>query len=406
MRLLLLRTTAARRLVPLGAVVVAGALFLDGGWEGSWGDTTLRGTTQMVLLLPFVMMAGALDARRLLHSTAQPSVVSAARSPTAVVAQLTMTVAVWGLGGYLFVLLLGYAVTAKLNPLLPPPVPWVWIAAGVGAVVAHAGFGVLLGRLVPMLVALALSGLVGLVGNAVLAAEQGSVAALFSIVDAAFLGGAVAPRPVVQLLQTGFFLLVASTAVASTVVLVRRTRLVAVGTVVITLLTVAAGLGLAATGGQKRQFLADADGPRTCSRDAVVCLWTDHGFLAAGYAEMGRRMLVGAPESVRWSGWTEIGLARASDHAELYVAGNRPSAHSMATALADGAMEQLVPGRELNDSRLQLAETWLAVRALGGAGVDTLLDVYRERIAAILAEPPQARWAWFEQTIRSATQPT
>jgi len=174
--------------------MAAGALILDAGWEGSWGDTTLRATTQLLLLLPLVMIAGALDARRLLRPAAQPSAVSAARSPAAVATQLTGAVVVWGLGGYLFVLAIGYAVTAKINPLLPPPIPWVWIAAGAGAVVAHAGLGVLLGRLVPILVALALSGLVGLVGNAVLAAEQGSVAALFSVADAAFLGGATTPR--------------------------------------------------------------------------------------------------------------------------------------------------------------------------------------------------------------------
>jgi len=401
-RLLLLRTTAARWLAPLGAAMAAGALILDAGWEGSWGDTTLRATTQLLLLLPLVMIAGALDARRLLRPAAQPSAVSAARSPAAVATQLTGAVVVWGLGGYLFVLAIGYAVTAKINPLLPPPIPWVWIAAGAGAVVAHAGLGVLLGRLVPILVALALSGLVGLVGNAVLAAEQGSVAALFSVADAAFLGGATTPRPVVQLLQAGFFLLVATTAITVTAVLIRRTRAAVVTGVVIGLLAVSAAIGLAATGGDKTRWITEADGPRTCTPDGIVCLWSDHGFLAPGYAALGRAMLADAPESVPTRGWTEIGLTRSSEHAELYVAGNQPSVDSMATALADGVLDQLAPRRTLDDSRWRLAETWLAAKVLDGAAQDEFVATYGRPVSAVLAQLPDAQWAWFSQTVRTA----
>lgn len=401
MRLLLLRTTAARWLAPLGAAIAAGALILDHGWEGSWGDTTLRATTQLLLLLPLVMIAGALDAGRLLRPATQPSAVSAARSPAAVVAQLTAAVAVWGLGSYLFVLVIGYAVTAKTNPLLPPPVPWVWIVAGAGAVVAHAGLGVLLGRVVPVLVALALSGLVGLVGNAVLAAGQGSVAALFSVADAAFLGGAMAPRPVVQLLQAGFFLLVAATAIALTAIAVRRTRGAVATGAVIGLLTVSTAVGLAATGGEKTRWLSEADGPRTCTPDGVVCLWSDHGFLAPGYAALGRAMLEDAPESVPTSGWTETGLTRASGHTELYVAGNRPSVNSMAIALADGVLDQLAPRRALEDSRWQLAETWLAAKVLDGNAQDEFVTTYGSPVSVVLAQPPDVQWVWFSQTVHA-----
>lgn len=395
---LLLRITAARWLVPLGALAAVGALMLDPGWEGSWGDTTLRATTHLLLLLPLVMVSGAVDARRLLRASAHPSAVSAAKSVSVVTAQLAAAVVVWGIGGYLVVLLVGYTVTARLNPLLSPPVPVVWIVAGIAAIVAHAGLGVLLGRLVPILLALALSALVGLVGNAVLAAQQGSIAALFSVADAAFLGGVAAPRPLVQLLQAGFFVMVAAAAVVATGILVRCTRLAVVCAGVITVLAVGAAVGLAATGGQKRQYLTDATGPRTCVQEATVCLWSDHAFLAAGYAEVGRRMLAGAPPWVP-SGWTEVGLARTPGHAELYVAGNHPAVDGMATALADGVMDQLAPARDPADTRLLLAETWLVARALDDATRNEFVSTHGKPVAAILTQPPTAQWSWFMRTV-------
>ena len=64
------------------AVISAGRLLLLAPWwRGSWADTTLAATSTLVLLFPFLMLAGALDGRRLLCTGAQPSVVTSARRP-------------------------------------------------------------------------------------------------------------------------------------------------------------------------------------------------------------------------------------------------------------------------------------------------------------------------------------
>ncbi|MFC5996820.1 hypothetical protein ACFQE5_21665 [Pseudonocardia hispaniensis] len=372
-------------------------LLTDGSWVGSWGDATLRATTHLVLLLPMVILAGALDARRVLRPAAHPSAVTGVRPPAAVVASLVAVVALWGLAGYLLVLVTGYAATARVNPVFPPPLPWIWVAAGAAAVVAHAALGVLLGWLVPVLVAVALAGLLGLLGNVVLAAESDSVAALFTVVDSGFLGAAAAPRPIVQGLQAAFYLLLAASAAAVTGWLVRPTGVAAVAAAMVTLLPVGAAMGLAATGGPKAQLLTDVDGTRHCTPDGVVCLWPDHGFLAARYGGVGRRMLAGVPEQLPVRGWTEIGLARRAADAPLYIAGNRPGSVQVAQALADGLIERLAPGRAEVD--LRPARAWLAARALEGPARVEVAG-YGSPVQALLTRPEAEQWDWFLRTVR------
>lgn len=336
---LLLRTTGARLLVPIGVLIAAGVLLTDRGWQGGWGDSTLRATTDLVFLLPFVMLAGVLDAGRLLRPGGQPTAASAVRQPTTVVLSVTAAPAVWGAGGYLLVLVTGWAVTARVNPLWPAPIPVVWILAGVTAVVAHAALGVLVGRCAPAPAGLASSVGVGLLGNAVLSGYQGRVPALFTVADAAFLGGAAAPRPVVQVGQAVFFLAVAAVGVIVTAALVRRGRREVVLAGVAVVVAIGAGIALAATGGPKRTYLADAEGPRTCSDDGIVCLWSDQAFLVAAYAEVGGRMLAGAPAGLPVDGWTAEGLRPPPGHAAVYVSGNAPTADAVAVGARrrDGA---------------------------------------------------------------------
>lgn len=64
----LLRTSAGRYLVPVGTALAAGRLLLASWSQGSWADTTLKATSMAVLLLPFVMLAGAQDGHRLLRT--------------------------------------------------------------------------------------------------------------------------------------------------------------------------------------------------------------------------------------------------------------------------------------------------------------------------------------------------
>ena len=168
------------------------------------------------------------------------------------------------------ILLTGYAAPVRLNPLWPPPIPLVWIAPGAGAVLGYATLGVLLGRLVPVLVAVALSGLLGFVLPVVLGAEVQWAPALFTVANDGFLGGPSAPRTATLLLQAMFFVLVAAAAVALTVLLVRRTPAAATGTAMLGVLAVGAGMVLAVAGQTKTIWRLDEPGPRVCTADRGV----------------------------------------------------------------------------------------------------------------------------------------
>ena len=84
--LLLLRPSASRLLVPVGTVAAVAQLLLDGAWQGSWGESTLRATTHLVFLLPFIMVAAAVDGRRLLGGAIQPAAATAVRPGATVLA--------------------------------------------------------------------------------------------------------------------------------------------------------------------------------------------------------------------------------------------------------------------------------------------------------------------------------
>lgn len=389
------RLSSARLLVPVGTVAAGVALLRGGGWRGGWGDTVLHATTQLLLILPFVMAAAAVDARRVLRPAAYPSAVGSTR-PVSAVAHTAGAPAAWGVAGYLVVVLTGFAATARVNPQFPPPVPVWWIVAGSAAVVAHAAVGVLLGRALPVLVAVGLCAVTGLVGNAALAAYQGRVPALFTVADDAFLGGAVVPRTVVQVAQVGFFLAVAAAALAGAVVLVRRTPRTAVLCLALVVLTVVAGIGLATTGGSKREVVTAAAGPRVCTDDGIVCLWSDRAFLLNAYAEAGHRMLADAPTTISVHGWTEAGLARPPHHVELVVAGNAPAADMVALGLASAFVERLRPRLDLEPTLR--AEVWLAARALDDAVRADFVAAYAPSVKAILDRPVPDQWEWFLRT--------
>lgn len=389
---LLLRLSAARFLVPAGSAAALLMVLLDRGWQGGWGDTVLRVTTQLLLVLPVVMAAGALDARRLLRGSHQPSAAAAVR-PGRTVAALAVAVTIWGVLGYTAVLVTASAVTLRINPVVPPASLLFWVAAGAAAVAAHASLGVLLGRLVPAVVALALSALLGLVGNAALAAYQGRPAALFTVADDAYLGGPFVPHGIVQLLQVVFFAAVSWAAIAATAALVRRSRSGGVTAVAGLVAVLVAGVVLAGTGGDKRVELVAADGPRRCSGDGVVCLWEDRAFLLDAYARTGRRMLVGAPAALTVRGWSEAGLARSADRAELTILSNEPDAEQIAAGLANGITARLALDPDYAAARQ--AELWLAARALDEPARSQYVATFAPALGAVLATAEPEQWRWF-----------
>lgn len=374
-----LRLSSARLLVPVGTMAAGLALLLDSGWQGSWGDTVIRVSTHLVLVLPCVMAAAALDARRLLRARTAPTVVAAVHPMNAIVLAVAGA-AGWGIGGYGVLLATGFAATSRMNPLFPPPLPVWWMGATIAAVVAHAAVGVLLGRLVPALVAVGVAALLGLVGNAALAAYQGKVPALVTVADDAFLGGPTVARTLVQLAQVAFLLAAAVAAVATTAVLVRRSRRVVCFAVVGVIAAVAAGAGLAATGGPKRETALASPGPQACAPDGIVCLWPDRAFLVETYAEPARLMLAGAPESLPYRGWTENGLARPASRAELEITAVQPAADTVALDLAGGLVDAGRPGD--SEAERWAAQVWLAARAhprTGPIGVRTGVRAVRCR---------------------------
>lgn len=399
-----LRSSAARLLALPGAVASTVVLFADAGWQGGWGDTVLRATTAALVLLSFVAVAGALDGWRVLSPSAHPSASTGARPPVVVAARVTTACAAWGLVAYLVVLGPGLAATARVNPLLPPPIPWGWIAAGATAVVAHAAIGVLLGAVLPRLLAAGLAGLLGFVGNALLSAYQERVPGLFTVVDAAFLGGAAQPRTVVQLLQAGFFLAAAAAAVAVAGLHAgRHTRRRAGGgsragtaaaaalpLVPVIVPAIVLAVVLAGTGGPKRDFVVDTAGPVACDERRIVCLWADRAHLTDAFGGLGGRMLAGLPAGVCVRGWAEIGLHRAECVAEVYVSNNRPSADAIAQALAEGLVDLVAPNLEPGADQRRLLVGWLESRALGDPV--RIGEELQPRLNALLAAPIDTQW--------------
>lgn len=389
--MLWLRSSAARLLAPPGAIASTIVLFADGGWQGGWGDTVLRATTAALVLLPFVAVAGVLDGRRLLWPSAHPSALTGARSPVAVAARAAVACAAWGVVAYLVVVGTGLAATARVNPLLPPPVPVGWIAAGAAAVAAHAAVGVLLGAALPRLLAAGLAGLLGFVGNAVLSSYQGRVPALFTVADAAFLGGAAQPRTSVQVLQAVFFMAVACAAVAVAGLRGGRGAGVRAGAAASVALAVVLAVALAGTGGPKRVYAVDATGPVACDTQRVVCLWADRAHLTDAFAGLGGAMLAGLPAQVCARGWVETGLRREACIAQVYVGANTPSVDAIAEALAEGLANLIAPDLPPAADQRRLLVGWLVSRALGGPV--RIGDELEPRLGALLAAPPDAQWA-------------
>lgn len=394
---LFLRLSAARWLVPAGAAAALVVLLLDRGWQGGWGDTVLRATTQLLLVLPAVAAAGAIDAHRLLDAARQPTTASAVR-PARAVAAATSAVTAWGLLGYSAVLATASAVTLRTNPVAPSPELLWWPAAGAAAVAAHAAVGVLLGGLVPAVVAVALAVLLGLVGNAALAAYQDRRPALFTVADDAYLGGPVVPAGSVQLLQVIFFVLVAVGAVLAATLLVRPSRGTAVPAGVGLVAAVVAGVVLAGADGAKRIERVDALGPRACSGDGLVCLWADRAFLVEAYAESGRRMLEGAPAELGVRGWTETGLVRAADRAALAVVSNEPDGLLVAGGLAEAVATSLA--LDPDDDADRLGVRWLEARALAEPARGEFARDLAPELATIHALPEDGQWRWFQAIAR------
>lgn len=391
----LLRTSAARYAVPVGTALAAGRLLFASWSPGSWADTTLKATSMAVLLLPFVMFAGTQDGRRLLRAEAQPSAVAGARAPSAVVAHVMAAVSMWGLAGYLLILLTGYAAPARLNPIWPPPIPLTWILAGSAAVVCYAALGVLVGRLLPRLPGLALCGLLGFLLPVVLGSEVDWAPALFTIANDGFLGGPAAPRTATLLLQGLFFGLTGLLAITVAAWLVRRGTTVLATALALALLVATSGVALVAVGRSKTVWLVDAAGPRSCSDDHVICLWTDHRTLLTEYALVGRRMLAGAPPGVAVHGWTETGLSRPPTHAEVYLAAAQPGSTNIAFALASGMIEKVKSSRASGEG-VDPAQVWLAAHGLHGPDRDAFIDIYGSaELRSLLATPVDRQWAWF-----------
>lgn len=394
--LLFLRTSASRLLVPVGTMAAVAQLLFDDAWQGSWGESTLRATTHLVFLLPFIMVAAAVDGRRLLGGTIQPAAATTVR-PGATALAAVAAPAAWGVAGYGVVLASAFAATARVNPLAAPPIPMWWILPAIAAVVAHAAVGALLGRVLSPMIAVAAALTLAFLGNAVLASYQARIPALFTVADDAFLGAGFVPRWSVQLAQTMFFLAVGALAIAIGAALVRPGRRPALAATFAAGAVVATVFGLVGGGADKRQVLTDATGPRVCS--ASTCLWADHAHLLDAYSSVGGRMLADAPTAFAVTGWTEAGLARPQGHAVLEVTATRPTADNVALGLADGLLDSVVGPSGAATSGRTTARTWLIARVLPEPEASRFADLYAPEVVEVRGRPIAEQWAWF---LRSA----
>jgi hypothetical protein len=124
-----------------------------------------------------------------------------------------------------------------------------------------------------------------------------------------------------------------------------------------------------------------------------VCLWEDRAFLLDAYARTARRMLDGAPAGLSVRGWTEAGLARGSDRAELAILSNQPDAEQVAVGLANGITTRL--GLDPDDPAARLAERWLAARALDEPARSQYVATFAPALGPVLATPEPEQWRWF-----------
>jgi hypothetical protein len=124
-----------------------------------------------------------------------------------------------------------------------------------------------------------------------------------------------------------------------------------------------------------------------------VCLWADRAFLLDAYARTARRMLDGAPAGLTVHGWTEAGLSRGSDRAELTILSNQPDTEQVAAALANAIVTRL--GLDPVEPAARLAERWLAARALDEPARSQYVATFAPVLGPVLATPATEQWRWF-----------
>ncbi len=319
-------------------------LLSNRSWLGNWGDTTMAATNALLFVLPMVVVAGAVDARRLFTPARAAPASGCARRPPAVVARAVAAVATWASAGYMILLITGFAATARANPQLVP-LPWWWIAAGMTSLLVYSALGVVLGCFVPLPVTIALAGLLGVVANAVLADSAESDASLFTPTSNGLLGGPFVARPGVALLQVSLGVVLAAALIAAVALTIRVSRVGAALTAMLLVATVATGTALAATEGGRVMQLDGASGPRECTSDGVVCLWRDQAGDLDVYAPLARAMAtaIGTDEL---RGWTALGLAAGEKRAVLGLAPNNLTPALAAVVLAEAALFALAPNAD------------------------------------------------------------
>lgn len=394
--LLLARNTSMSLLVLPGVLAGAAMLWLNPSWLGGWGDTTAQATNALLFLLPLVVVAGAVDSRRVLRPTAAAGAAGGVRPVPAVAAALSAAVAVWAVAGYAVLLLIASLATARVNPKLPPPLAWWWIVAGVAAILAHAAFGVALGRFLPLPGSVAVAGLVGFLANVVLSDPPESDRTLFTVISNDLLGGPFAVRPAVLALQCLLYVGLAAALLAGVAFTVRRSRSTAVAALALALGSAATGTALATSTDTGRTVeRRDAAGPRVCSPDGLVCLWRDQAGRIGEFALAARTALDALGPGVL-TGWRSEGLSRETSAASLGLPQHNPSATDIAGALAAGAVAHAAPGAAPFAPATSAARAWLVARTLGDpAAVDPRLE---PDAAAILHESPDRQREWFRAT--------
>ncbi|SDD98109.1 hypothetical protein [Auraticoccus monumenti] len=397
---LLLSTSAARFLVPLGLVLaaVAGS---NAGWVGtSWDDSALRAGNAAGYVAFAVCAAAAVDSHR--FRTQHPTSGTARRRSLAALLSMVLTAV---LGWCCVAVLVGCSMTITGQVMAPRPWTYLLLVVPAGWVLQAATVGWLLGRLLHFAVAVPVSVLLLWVGNATLA-HQSERTAMFSPIG----GGVFTPSLVPEVSFVGMQVLstLVSAVVAWSLVHLltsrrRASRAVAGATAALAAVCLLISSTVVSAETVPRSVdVHDADGPKVCSGPGAgrvaVCVWPDDVDALDSTAVVAKGMWEPLATSGEVpQGVVDHGLARPPGwiDARLWYP-DRPSlAEAIAVATTawawcgdSSARLAGVPFEEQRDR-----ETWLMARH-----DEALLPVLSDEVQRVLDQPAAEQAAWFRAT--------
>jgi hypothetical protein len=390
----------ARRSTTLWPAMVCGPISLfylwdHRSWLGNWQGGVQDATSTLSLILPGVVLAAGLDARRYLRSR-EVGLVSGTR-PIRALATAVGASAVWPALVMVTLILTTFAINAGISEfhhpgVLPLVLPFVFI-------LGYTAWGYLCGRFLDVVSLVPVAAVTGFLAPALLAYMPDVRKALLTPVDNAPSSPPMFLRAESVAAQVGIGAAVVLGIMAVLLVDGRAVRWVVRLQATAVTVTVAVVAAILAVANPDRHYVAtDASGPRACRTSASleVCVWPDHSPLLSPTLRVGARLATALGDS-----WAErpVGLMEAGLHAPdgwapfstgTTYAADADLAYSLAAVFV--AMLACGPGGrdpELSEDVTD-REQWLLVSA------GYLPEQFAtERVQRIRARPPERQRGWW-----------